>query len=50
MSNAIEIPSCHICGCSPPHPITACPEVESVEYHPNGAVAKITKRPRRSDD
>lgn len=45
MNTAVEIPRCHVCGCSPPHPPAACPLVESVEYHRNGAVAKITKRP-----
>ncbi len=44
MNTAIDIPRCHICGCSPPHAPAACPLVESVEYHANGAVAKITKR------
>lgn len=43
-TTAIQIPRCHICGCSPPHAPAACPLVESVEYHQNGAVAKITKR------
>ena len=43
-TTAIQIPRCHICGCSPPHGPAACPLVESVEYHANGAVAKITKR------
>lgn len=44
MTTAVDIPKCHICGCWPPHGPAACPLVESVEYHRNGAVAKITKR------
>jgi hypothetical protein len=39
---SIARPPCHYCNA---YHTGVCPRIESIEYHPNGAVAKIVLRP-----